>query len=226
MCILICLLTPVSAQNNWRQKQYQEWTLADVEKMLSESPWAQTRSRERITHPLPSGISFDSGSVTLRLRSALPVRQALTRLRQLKGKYDEMNTSDKASFDSKTKVLLECPGCVDNYVVTLSPPFNRHSGVPSSLKTLSLATLKNYIQIKNERGEMRELLHIERPKTQGGEAIFFFERFNEKGEPLLTASNKKLTISFAQQIFTDHLAVPMVFEFDVSGIVVKEQVLF
>ena len=226
MLILLCLLTPVWAQTDWRQKPYHQWTLADAEQVLGDSPWAQTRSRERIGHPLPSGVAFDSGSITLRLRSAPPVRQALTRLRQIRGKYDQMSASEKASFDSKTKVLLECPGCADHYVVTLSPPFDRHSGVPSSLRTLPLATLKNYVTITNERGETRELLHVERPKTQGGEAVFFFERFNEKGEPLLTPSNKKLTVSFASQVFTDHIAVPLVFEFDVSKMVVSEAVLF
>lgn len=226
MFILILLITSVAAQSNGQQKPYQQWTLADAQKVLSDSPWALTRSRERIGPPLPSGIAFDSGSVTVRLRSSLPIRQALLRLRQLRGKYDQMGAAEKASFDNKMKALLECPACADNYVVTLSPPFDRHSGVPFTLREMTVATLKNFVEIANEHGETRKLVHFEPPKSQGAEAVFFFSRFNEKGVPLLTPLNKKLVISFDPRIFSTNVAVPMRFEFDVSKIVLNEGVVF
>lgn len=224
--ILLCLVMSVAAQSNWRQTPYQQWTLAEVEKLLSDSPWALTRARERINDPPPSRSTFDAGSLTVRLRSALPLRQALVRLRQIRGKYDKMGDSEKASFDNKQKVLLECPGCADNYVVSLSPPFDRPSAVPSKLREMSFASLKNYVQLANESGETRELLHVEPPKAQGGEAVFFFSRFNDKGEPLLTPANKKLIVSLDPQIFSTHVSVPMRFEFDVSKMVLNGGVLF
>ena len=145
---LLFLPTAVAAQTSWQQTPYVQWTIADVENVLSESPWALTRSRERIgSPPFPAGMTFDSGSVTVRLRSAMPIRQALVRLRQIKSKYDKMSASEKAGFDTKTKPLLECPGCGANYVVTLSPPWDRRSGVPIILKEMSLATVSNYVQL-------------------------------------------------------------------------------
>jgi hypothetical protein len=224
--VLIFLITSVAAQSNWQQTPYQQWTVADAQKVLSDSPWALTRSRERIGPPLPSGSAFDPGSVTVRLRSSLPIRQALLRLRQLRGKYDQMGASEKASFDNKMKTLLECPACADNYVVTLSPPFDHHSGVPYTLREMTVATLKNYVEIANEHRETRELVHFEPPKSQGAEAVFFFSRFNEKGAPLVTPLNKKLIISFDARIFNTNVAVPMRFEFDVSKMVLNEGVVF
>jgi len=91
---------------------------------------------------------------------------------------------------------------------------------------MSFAALKNYVQIANEYGETRVLVHFEPPKSQGGEAIFFFSRFNEKREPLLTPSNKKLSISLDPQIFRTNVAVPMKFEFDVSKMVLNDGVSF
>lgn len=224
--ILTCLVTSVVAQSDWRQTPYQQWTLVEVEKLLSDSPWAQTRARELVRIVQSPGTTFDSGSLTVRLRSALPVRQALVRLRQIRGKYDKMGESEKASFDNKQKVLLECPGCADNYVISLSPPFERPSGVPSKLREMAFATIKNYVQLANESGETRELVHFEPPKAQGGEATFFFSRFNDKGQPLVTPSDKKLIISFEPHIFSTNVSVPMRFEFDVSKMVLNEGVLF
>jgi hypothetical protein len=224
--ILICLVTCVAAQSDWRQTPYQQWTLGEVEKLLSDSPWALTRARERINDPAPSRSTFDAGSMTVRLRSALPVRQALVRLRQIRGKYDKMGESEKASFDNKQKVLLECPGCADNYVVSLSPPFDRPSGVPTTLREIAFATVKRHVQLANESGETRELVHFEPPKAQGGEAVFFFARFDDKGKPLLTSANKKLIISIDPQIFRTNISVPMKFEFDVSKMMLNDALLF
>lgn len=50
----------------------------------------------------------------VRLRSALPIRQAILRLRQIKEKYDSMSDAKKAEFDEKNKALVECPACDEN----------------------------------------------------------------------------------------------------------------
>jgi hypothetical protein len=224
--ILICLVASAAGQSGSPQTPYQQWTLTEVEKLLSDSPWALTRAREQVRLVQSPGTPFDAGSVTVRLRSALPVRQALVRLRQIRGKYDKMSESEKASFDNKQKVLLECPGCADNYVVSLSPPFDRPSGVPTTLREIAFATVKRHVQLANESGETRELVHFEPPKAQGAEAIFFFARFDDKGKPLLTPANKKLIVSIDPQIFRTNISVPLKFEFDVSKMMLNDALLF
>src|SRR5262249_7860382 len=66
-------------------KPMEQWTQKEAENLLIDSPWAQT---------LGGGVAADQQTltgttVTIRLRSALPIRQALARLRQLKSKYDK-----------------------------------------------------------------------------------------------------------------------------------------
>ncbi|HEY0079764.1 MAG TPA: hypothetical protein VGB73_14210 [Pyrinomonadaceae bacterium] len=219
------------AQSGWENKPYQQWTMEDLEKILSDSPWAQTREKGLVV--MNSGSSDFALSlpasperVTLRLRSGLPIRVALMRLRQMKSKYDKMSEKEKADFDARTKTLLECPACADNYVVALSPPPGESKGVPTIFRNMSLAAARQSVEISNDAGEKRELVHFEPPKTPGGEVTFFFARLNQKGEPLLTPTSKKLFITFDTKIFGDHPSLVRRFEFDVQKMLIKGQVSF
>lgn len=98
--------------------------------------------------------------------------------------------------------------------------------MPWSLREIAFATVKRRVQLANEAGERRELVHFEPPKAQGAEAIFFFARFDDKGKPLLTTANKKLIVSFDPQIFRTNISVPLKFEFDVSKMVLNDTLLF
>lgn len=213
--------TPASGQKAWQRTPYQQWTLADVQNILNDSPWVQTLQKGGMgtSLPLPGSGALRMEAVTIQLRSGLPVRQAIVRLRQIRANYDRLSAAEKLSFDNQAKAVLECPGCRKNYVVTLNPS-------PEMLKRLSLDALKGYIQIRNERGESRRMVHVELPKSQEGEAVFFFPRFDEKGEPLLTPSSKKLIVLFAPEIFRNDPMGSGRFEFDVSRLILNGEVAF
>ena len=229
--LAMSLFASVLAQEDgWQKTPYQEWTLRDTEKLLTDSPWAQTRSKgiglTGASGDQPSvNLSVDPEAVTLRLRSALPVRQALLRMRQIKAKYDRMSASEKAAFDSKNKPLVECPACADNYVITLSPAPGSRRGVPVSLKTVPLAKLKLFVQVTDESGARRELVHFVPPNTQGEDAVFFFSQFDDRGAPLISPSSKKLIVTFDQQVITTNSSMGLMkFEFDVSRMVLDGEV--
>jgi hypothetical protein len=227
----LCAVAAAAPQNDWTQKPYSQWTMKEVEQILGESPWAQTRGKGIdpgvSVADFPLGTSVDPEDVTLRLRSALPVRQAFARLRQLKAKYDAQDDKGKSAIDEKTKVLLECPACADNYVVTLSPAPGRNKGVPSVLRQMSLADLKLNVFLMDERGAKRDLVHFVPQKSQGDEATFFFERYDEKGAPLFTPASKKVVVQFDPKIFgTRGTTTITKFEFDVAKMLVGGQVAF
>ena len=201
------------AQTPGQERSYQQWTMAEVSKLLSDSPWASTQDKG-VALGFNLNTTPPAEAVTLRLRSALHIRQALLRLRQIKAGYDKMSDSGKVSFDKKNQPLLDCPACADNYVVSLGPGSGRR-GVPTSLELMTLAEAKLNIQIGNERGERRELVHFVPPKVQGDEAVFFFARTNEKGEPLVDQNTKKVIVTFAPKIFSSPVTITK-FEFDVS----------
>lgn len=226
---LLALLVSLHAQEVWRQKPFEQWTKDDIIKVASDSPWAQVREVEPTTAArIPTSWL---PAVTVRLRSALPIRQALVRLRQLEAKYDKMNERDRAAFDEKTRGLLECPACADNYVVTLGPPVSKRqmkSGIVA-LKNVILSQLEKRVYLANEKGERRELVHFIAPKHDEDEATFFFPRRDEQGRPLLSPDSKKLFFIFEAKNLRTGFGldpIPERTEFDVTKMMVDGRVEF
>jgi hypothetical protein len=208
------------AQDDWAKKPFKQWTKAEAEKVLSDSPWARQqsvkirvapRSRRVAGAPLdtsggsPAIASADLGGAeapvdftfTLRLRSSLRVREALVRLKQIEANYDKMNAARQAEFDAQPRIkgLLDCPACAENYVLTLSAGSSESPGadpVFATFKGARLADLQRYVYIADERGERRQLVHFVPPKAPGDEATFFFPRADAKGAPLLTPASREL----------------------------------
>src|SRR5687768_18066364 len=94
--ILLCLVAPARAQKVWEKKPYQQWSMSEVVQILSDSPWAQTQI-EKVND------AFGTYFITARLRSALFVRQALVRQRQIHMNYDKFTPADKTRFDADVK---------------------------------------------------------------------------------------------------------------------------
>ncbi len=209
------------AQSDWGRKPFSEWTKSEAEAVLNDSPWAvhqelriKFAQETQTAAGSYSGVSSSAAAqsvtqvnsqipidfiFTLRLRSALPIRQALVKLRQLQD-TSKMNEKDRAAFIAQTKGLLDCPACANNYVLTLSSKSTNTPGadaVYTLFKGARLADLQRYVFIANETGERRELVHFVPPKTPGEEAIFFFPRLDDKGRPLLLPDNRELLVNFA-----------------------------
>jgi|SRR5215813_7975059 len=244
---IIVGVTLTFAQNKLPAKPFQEWSKSEAEAILNDSPWAIKQElrikfdKERqVAAGSYSGVSAATAAqaatevtsqvpvdfiFTLRLRSALPIRQALVRLRSLETDVEKMNPQQLAAFDKQTKGLLECPGCVGNYVVTLSSKSKNAPGADAVFSTFKggrLLDLERYVFLGNERGEQRKLVHFVAPKVPGDEATFFFPRNNEKGEPLLTAETKQLLINLSDNNPTSISN----FKVAVSSLIVKGQVEF
>jgi hypothetical protein len=218
---VLLFVTTASAQNDdWQKKQYQQWTKKDAQKVLNDSPWAKTESQSGPT------VNFGSGDVptpekvyTVRLRSSLPIRRALLRLRQIEEKYDQMSDKKKAEFDEKNKALVECPACADNYAVSLLPP------APADSRFVTLEKMKLYVRLLDDRGRSRELVHFNPTKVTGQEIVLFFPKLDEKGEPLLTPSSKKLIFTIDTSVLGLDVTIRR-FEFDVSKMILDGKVEF
>jgi hypothetical protein len=233
-------------------KPFQEWTKKEAEGVLEESPWApkqEVRIRYASTARRIAGGAVPSTSegaitdttstsgemggaeapvdfvFTLRLRSAVIVRRALVRLKQLEANYNQMSKVERDAFDAKLKGLLECPACEQNYVVTLSSKSKQRPGADAiftAFKGGRLADLQRYIFISNSRGERRDLVHFVPPRAPGDEAVFYFQRFDEKGEALLTPADTELITNFTN----NDINMNTNFRIDVSKLLVNGQVDF
>ena len=249
--LVLSLVTLVISQTDWSRKPFVEWSTAEVKQVLNQSPWVKDQE-VRIMQPAQSrpvagapaasaagealGAENNTATVggaeipldfifTLRLRSALPVRQALVRQKMLEANYDRMNPKDRAAFEQTNKGLLDCPACAENYVVTLSSRSRNSPGadaVFTVFKGARLAELKRYVFIANEDGQRRELVHFVAPRLPGDEAIFFFPRFDYERRPLFTPDNRWLTINFTD----NQVNINTNFKIDVTQLVVNGEVLF
>ncbi len=235
------------AQSVWTGKPFTQWSRSDAESVLNDSPWSshqevrmQFEKEKQTAAGSYSGVSAASAAgsqvevtsdlpvdfvFTLRLRSALPVRQALVRLKQLEADSKKLNQKDAETFDAQIKGLLECPACAGNYVVTLSSKSRNRPGADAVYGTFKggrLSDLQRFVFIANDRGERRQLVHFVAPRAPGDDAIFFFPRLDEKGAPLLTPESKELLINLSDK----QVNSVSNFKIDVSKLVLNGKVEF
>ena len=124
--IVVMAASVASAQQGWKTKPYGEWNKQDIIKLGSDSPWAQVRHSDAPIGKYGSPTAY-MHAATIQLRSALPIREALVRLKQLTAKYDKMNDKQRAELDANTRGILDCADCADNYIIALGPPCKRGS---------------------------------------------------------------------------------------------------
>ncbi|HLL76531.1 MAG TPA: hypothetical protein VK421_14860 [Pyrinomonadaceae bacterium] len=212
----------VAAQGDgWLGKPYQQWTKGEVQKVLSDSPWARTVMQSGPVVSVGGNAAGTSDKVYVaQLRSAMPVRHALLRLRQLNEKYDSMSDKKKAEFDERNRPLVECPACAENYVVSLIPPTSA-----VNTRTVTLPAMKPHVRLLDERGRKRELVHFTPAKGPGQEIIFFFPRLDERGEPLVTPASKKLIFTIDTNVLGLD-ATTTRFEFDLPKMIRDGRVEF
>ena len=219
--IVILAAGLTSAQDELLKKPFQEWSRAEVTKLLTDSAWARTqatrirpkRQVRSVAGQPESTSTADRQAVlggaadardyrfTIRLHSALPIRQALFRREQLKWNYDQKSAAERKAFDAQAKqLLLDCAICADYYVVSVGFSSDNSSGTDMIYQWFGAATLpsiKGYIYIANERGERRDLVDLILPKVAGDDVFFIFPRRDEKGQPLLTEADKKLVFKMS-----------------------------
>lgn len=245
----ICGVVASATAIQERRPAYERWTSQQVTKILNDSAWAKTQTvriaPRRQVRTVAGQVSAGPGAgavptdgtaalggaeqafdynFTLRLRSALPVRQAIVRLVQLDAKYDEMTPEQKRVLDAQTKELLQCPECVDNYVVSVGFGSQNAPGVNliyDWFRGHSLASLTGYVYLQNDRGERRELSGFIPPRVPGDEAFFLFPRRDSDGKLLLTPANKRLLFRMS-----DSVNSVTNFSLDVTKMVVNRRVEF
>jgi hypothetical protein len=215
--MLFTSLPPVT-QEELLKKPFQQWSKVEVTKLLNDSGWAKTQAvrvkGRRQLKSIAGQVNVDASTTstadrqaalggaeeardyrfTIRLRSALPIRQAIVRLVQLDAKYDQMPTASKAALDAQTRELLECKECKDSYIVSVGFG-STNQGVDliyDWFRGQSVESLKGYIYLANEHGGRRDLGGFIPPKVPGDEAFFFFPRHYPSERPLIGPNDKKL----------------------------------
>lgn len=251
--VLLCSLTMTAAAQKTLEKPFQKWGKEEALKIYNASAWVQTYqspessalaaqreiNREQSqtansggNNPRSTARNFGLPPVVIRLYSALPVRQAVVRIRQIEANYDKMDEKQRADFDKATQGLLDCVICKKFYVVTLTK-FIDTSGQyvdEGVFQRMELEQLKNNIWLVNEKGERRDLVQFNAPKKAADMAVFYFAREDDKGVPFLTPESKKLEFVFNNDFLDSRNPytplLPRRFEFNVSKLIVGGNLVF
>jgi len=213
--IVLAAAVAVWAGDFWVEKDYQRWSEKECRKLLEDSPWARGRvlSEVYIT-PLQIGPTDpmsqpDAGDPTQRerqgnprieyraqLRSALPVRQALVRLHQIRQSYDQMSPQQKQAFDTEAEKFLSV-SFADTVVVyvgytTTVQGDDRELAFYWQKQTTD--TLKNFVFLIGGKGQKIPMLRY--AVAEAGRAFqFVFPRVYEE-QPVVEATDKNLKLDF------------------------------
>lgn len=119
--LLLAGTTPLSGAEFWEKKKYTQWSEKEARKMLTDSPWARQHTESEVHLELADPLSVSGGeqdedlrtreqnprlTYQFQIRSALPIRQALVRLSQLRHGYQQMLQEQRRTFDRETEQFL------------------------------------------------------------------------------------------------------------------------
>ena len=221
MCwVILSFGMSAQGQEFWEKKSYEQWSDFEAIRMLVDSPWGKIRR--------PAN---DSQAINIRLHSALPIRQALVRGRQVKLNRLKVTAVEQSKIDAEAQELLECADCQKYYILSLQPVV-KNEKIIRALSRLSFDSLKSSISLVNDTGAIRPLVKFLPPHNMGeeplfvGNSMFFFERLDDKGEPLISPVNKTFYLRIDEKALKGTDIVLRKVTFEVSRLTQKGQVQF
>jgi hypothetical protein len=202
LAILVLLLAVTSATAQEKNKAWGEWSKKEADKILNDSPWAQTQTDTDTSQmfysptqdPSRMGTSSNDSSRTVqgatnsavnvkfyvRFFSARPVRQALVRLMELQQKPSPEVAARLANFaemKSENSIIV---------TVIFESSDQRYSGVVmQAFNSANTGTLKNTSYLERNDGKKLFLEEYVPPGKDGFGARFIFLRELD-GKPFLT----------------------------------------
>jgi hypothetical protein len=209
MAALALALTLITATAQEKGKAWSEWSKKDAEKMLNDSPWAQTQTDTdtsqmffsptndpRISGRTTSttGSRIEEGATNqavnvkfhVRFFSARPIRQALVRLMELQQKPSAEQAAKLTNFAE-----MQSP---DSVIVTVAFESNDQrflGGAMQAFNSATTGTLKNAAYLERNDGKRLFLEEYVPPGKDGFGARFIFLRELD-GQPFVTPDTKEI----------------------------------
>ena len=198
LVLLLAIWQGAAAQID--KKPYTEWTEKEAEKLLEKSGWAQTQVFTDTSGTFSTGpgrtvnsnqtrsAGVDQVNFHIRFLSAKPVRQAISRIMEIR-QHNEM--SDQMAAQLKSFATSDFP---DFVVVTLTVDGSQSGGrlqeATALLNKLTTADLKNntYLLIKDQRVFLQE---YQAPRRDGLGARLIFPRTVD-GKPIIEAESDEV----------------------------------
>jgi len=199
-CLSISLLAlSTTAPAQWQKKPYVEWSEKDVLSILNNSAWGQAQTVTDTSNMVDTGRRLDSGQsrVTdvpqtkfyIRFFSAKPIRQAISRLIELKQKG---SLNQQLAAQLKALAAADFP---DYIVITVVADVSDSSSQMGMAATLldrqTTPQLKSETYLSVSGGRRLFLQEYQAPRRDGLGARFVFPRMAD-GKPFITSEGVEI----------------------------------
>jgi hypothetical protein len=160
-------------------------------------------------------------------RSALPIRQAIVRLGQIRAKYDELNAEQKAGFDRNAATFLSkrFPDSVVLYVSYSSNVQMDDRELSQYWRTQTTDTLKNSVFLILSGGEKVPLSDYALAQGAAREFQFVFPRVYQ-GRPVIGDDDKTIRLEFIHPKIRDQRESRVFIEFKAEKMLVKGEAVY
>jgi hypothetical protein len=201
---IVLAILSYTASAQWDKKPYTDWSEKDAQKVLNDSPWGKTQVFSTPGEMFRSPTSGRQGTTTrtdpnpaqalhlsfrVRFLSARPIRQAYSRLIELrqKGGMNEQAAGQLKQFVSGE--FLE-------YVIITVTCDSQEAGSNTQqanalLSSRGTAELKNSTFLETKGGQRVFLQEFQPPKQDGIGARFIFPRLVD-GKPFITPEAEEI----------------------------------
>ena len=201
--ILFAILS-LTASAQWEKKPYTDWSEKDAQKVLNDSPWGKTQVFSTPGEMFRSPTSGRQGTTTrtdpnpaqalhlsfrVRFLSARPIRQAYSRLIELRQKG---GMNEQAA--GQLKQFVSC-GFLEYVIITVTCD-SQEAGSNTQqanalLSSRGTAELKNNTFLETKGGQRVFLQEFQPPKQDGIGARFIFPRLVD-GKPFITPEAEEI----------------------------------
>ena len=178
-------------------KPFQDWTLQEAIRILTESPWAQKETFTRIIGGIGSGVRGEKeiyNTFFVRFLSARPIREGYARVKQLEHSYDQLSPEEKNRVDMSLRPVLELN--VESWIVVAvsfrSNDPDLESRVRQFWRDQTAGTLQNQTFLSSEHFPQIQLAAYYPPLEEGIGAKFVFPK-DINGVPVVLAEDKTVT---------------------------------
>jgi len=213
--IVLATAAAVWAGDFWAEKEYRRWSEKECRNLLEDSPWARGRVLSEVyitplqTGPTDPMSQADASDPTQRerqgnprieyraqFRSALPVRQAMVRLQQVRQGYDQMTPEQQQAFDAEAEKFLSVAfaDTVVVYVGYSATVQGDDRELAFYWQKQTTDTLKNFVFLIGGKGQKIPMLRY--AVAEAGRAFqFVFPRVYEE-QPVVEPTDKSLKLDF------------------------------
>lgn len=186
----------------WEDKEFTKWSQKEVNKLLTDSPWAKELRLSNVGIMDNSKSSTDGQqpyiSYRVQFRSALPIRQAIVRQQQLMAKYDSLPQDQKEKMDKSADSFLN--GFPEEaVVVTVSYDTNDNVRIQELARHWQSRTtdlLKTLVYLSSSKGDKVPVARYQPGEGADHSFTFIFPR-EYNGKPVVTPQDKNLKLEFA-----------------------------